>query len=76
MPTIKPGDRVRLKPWTDPEDPENKCPEEFGVILSADPGFCTVRLDEAYRVSRYDDGIREVPEDQVELVSTRRNIEP
>lgn len=59
---LKKGTRVILA-----ADLEEGLKEERGVLLSDGPvrGLYTVELDNEYRDDCSDDGIREVPEDQI-----------
>lgn len=57
---FKLGDRVKLVKY-------RNMPEEFGVIVNElDNGCYVVKLDERF-CGRDDDGLREVPEDQVKV---------
>lgn len=66
-PLLKEGVRVRLKPFA-----ETKQPEQFGECLDVPDNDCVpVALDDQYRDNdALDDGIREVPIDQVEILPT------
>lgn len=72
--SFKAGDRVRLKPV-----PEDDIPEEFGTVegpgdteLLGDESWFPcwlVRLDPEFTTKDCgDDGLREVPEDQLEVL--------
>lgn len=59
IPRFREGQRVRLKPFEDQ-------PEEFGEVLSNyDRTWYVVAVDEE-GLDMHDDGLREVPEDQLE----------
>ena len=68
---FKEGQRVRLA-----EQVEQGIPEEFGIVLGTSDIWTTIQgrtvyvvcLDEEYRADKFDDGLREVTEDQMETV--------
>ena len=71
QPDLPPGQRVRLKPLPISEDFPEGANEEFGYVLSSDAlsGTAIVHIDEQYRdKDDMDDGLREVPIDQLEVM--------
>lgn len=61
--TIRTGSRLRLTR-------KNGEPEQFGIALgSAWNRSVVVRLDPEYRTDRFDDGLRDVPVDQIQEVT-------
>lgn len=71
-PALPPGTRVRLKPLLVSENFPDGAPEEFGEVISDEVVNDTiiVQLDAQYiDLDDGDDGLREVPLDQVERLS-------
>ena len=60
MTKLREGKRIRLIPYI-------KNPTEFGVILGMDRkhGVAYVKIDKIYRRDKFDDGLREVPLEQI-----------